>query len=80
MLLRLSARSVSQNLREIESETKFEFNFIGSENQKIGTERVIRHLIENKPAQWSQLQKKYDPENIYYTKFKAEAQARGIKV
>jgi transposase-like protein len=54
--------------------------FIGSEKQKNGTERVVRYLIEKKPAQWEMLQKKYDPENIYYGKFKAEADARGIKV
>lgn len=56
------------------------FNPTGSEKQKDGTERVIRYLIEKKPEQWQTLQKKYDPENIYYTKFKAEAEARGIKV
>jgi hypothetical protein len=37
-------------------------------------------LIKNKPKQWEELQKKYDPENIYYNKFKAEAEARGITV
>lgn len=54
--------------------------FIGSEKQKAGTERVIRYLIDKKPSQWTMLQKKYDPENLYYTRFRAEAEARGIKV
>jgi hypothetical protein len=51
-----------------------------SEKQKGGTERVLRFLIEKKPTAWTELQKKYDPENIYYTKYKAEAEARGYKV
>jgi Insect pheromone-binding family, A10/OS-D len=55
-------------------------NFAGSEKQKAGTEKVLRFLIEKKPNSWSELQKKYDPENIYYTKYKKEAEARGIKV
>jgi hypothetical protein len=37
-------------------------------------------LIEKKPNNWSELQKKYDPENIYYNKYKAEAEARGVQV
>lgn len=56
------------------------WTLIGSEKQKAGTERVIRYLIEKKPGQWEMLQKKYDPENIYYGKFKQEAEARGITV
>lgn len=51
-----------------------------SEKQRAGTDRVIRFLIDNKSAQWSLLQAKYDPENVYINKFKAEADARGIKV
>lgn len=56
------------------------WTLIGSEKQKAGTERVIRYLIEKKPGQWEMLQKKYDPENVYYGRFKAEAEARGITV
>ncbi|KAG5673741.1 hypothetical protein PVAND_003761 [Polypedilum vanderplanki] len=51
-----------------------------SEKQKAGTEKVLRFLIEKKPQAWQELQKKYDPENIYYTKYKAEAEARGYTV
>lgn len=51
-----------------------------SEKQKAGTERVIRYLIEKKPAQWEMLQKKYDPNNVYYTKFVNEARTRGIQI
>lgn len=53
---------------------------IGSEKQKAGTEKVVRYLIENKKDKWDMLQKKYDPENVYYGKYKAEATARGIVV
>jgi Uri superfamily endonuclease len=52
----------------------------GSEKQKAGTERVVRFLIEKKRDQWDMLQKKYDPENIYYQKYQTEAKARGIAV
>lgn len=52
----------------------------GSEKQKGGTEKVVRYLIENKRDKWDLLQKKYDPENIYYGKYEAEARARGITV
>lgn len=51
-----------------------------SEKQRSGTDRVIRYLIDNKAAQWSSLQAKYDPENVYINKFKAEAEARGVKL
>ena len=51
-----------------------------SEKQKAGTERVLRFLIEKKPTQYAELQKKYDPEGVYYSKYEKEAQARGIKV
>ncbi|CAG9809166.1 unnamed protein product [Chironomus riparius] len=51
-----------------------------SEKQKAGTERVLRFLIEKKPNQYAELQKKYDPEGIYYSKYEKEAETRGIKV
>ena len=54
--------------------------FIGSEKQKDGTEKVIRYLIDNKKSQWDDLQKKYDPNNVYYMKYKDEAKAKGIDV
>lgn len=56
------------------------FCFIGSEKQKEGTERVIKYLIKNRKSQWDDLQKKYDPENVYYNKYKEEAKAKGIEV
>lgn len=51
-----------------------------SEQQRTGTERVVRYLIDNKPAQWDTLRKKYDPQNIYATKYSQEARNLGIPV
>lgn len=48
--------------------------------QRQGTERVVRFLIKNKPEQWEILRAKYDPENIYATKYNKEAEELGIKV
>lgn len=56
------------------------YNFSGSEKQKAGTEKVLRYLIEKKPQQWEELQKKYDPEGVYFSKYKDEAKARGFSV
>lgn len=52
--------------------------FTGSEKQKAGTEKVLRHLIKNKPGQWEELQRKYDPEGIYFKKYEAEVKAHGL--
>lgn len=51
-----------------------------SEQQRRGTERVVRYLIENKKDQWETLRKKYDPQNIYATKYNKEAENLGIAV
>lgn len=51
-----------------------------SDKQRSGTDRVIRYLIEKKTDQWNQLQKLYDPENIYINQYKKEAESRGIKL
>lgn len=51
-----------------------------SEKQKTGTEHVIKFLIDNKPTQWETLQAKYDPEHVYISTFKSEANQRGINV
>ena len=53
---------------------------LGSEKQKDGTDRVIKFLIEKKPKQWDDLQKKFDPENVYITKYRPELEGRIIKV
>ncbi|NP_001298150.1 ejaculatory bulb-specific protein 3-like precursor [Stomoxys calcitrans] len=51
-----------------------------NEKQKEGADKVIRFMIENKAEEWKALQAKYDPEQVYYNKYKAEAEKRGIKV
>ena len=56
----------------------FIYLFLGSEKQKDGTDRVIKFLIEKKPSQWDDLQKKFDPENIYISKYKPELDAKKL--
>ncbi|XP_061396798.1 ejaculatory bulb-specific protein 3-like [Musca vetustissima] len=51
-----------------------------NEKQKAAAEKVIRFIIDNKPEEWKALQQKYDPENVYYNKYKGEAEKRGIKI
>lgn len=51
-----------------------------SENQRAGTDKVIRYLIEKRKAQWKVLQKLYDPDNIYINKYKNDAGQRGINL
>uniref|UniRef100_A0A182NU80 Chemosensory protein 1 n=1 Tax=Anopheles dirus TaxID=7168 RepID=A0A182NU80_9DIPT len=51
-----------------------------SEKQKTGTEKVINYLIDNRKDQWENLQKKYDPENIYVNKYREDAKKKGINL
>lgn len=47
-----------------------------SETQRRGSERVLKFIIENKPQQWTNLQRKYDPDNVYIK----QANRLGIRV
>ncbi|CAL1687470.1 unnamed protein product [Lasius platythorax] len=49
-----------------------------SEKQKTGTEKVIRYLVNKKPATWDLLKKKYDPNGQYSLKYEDEAHNHGI--
>jgi hypothetical protein len=40
-----------------------------SEKQKIGVEKVIRFLTENKSDLWKQVVAKYDPEETYSQRY-----------
>ncbi|XP_016928731.1 ejaculatory bulb-specific protein 3 [Drosophila suzukii] len=51
-----------------------------SEKQRQNTDKVIRYIIDNKPEEWKQLQAKFDPEDIYIKRYRATAEASGIKV
>ncbi|XP_075169929.1 ejaculatory bulb-specific protein 3-like isoform X2 [Haematobia irritans] len=51
-----------------------------SEKQKQNSEKVLHYIIDEKPEEWKVLQTKYDPEKIYYNKYKGEAQKRGYNV
>ncbi|CAK1550709.1 unnamed protein product [Leptosia nina] len=43
-----------------------------TEAQKLGTQKVIRHLIKHEKEAWANLQKKYDPVGIYAKKYERE--------
>lgn len=77
---RLAAANVScvDDLLNRINPITIQHQFTGSEKQKAGTEKVLKFLIKNKPAQWNDLQKKYDPEGIYFKKYEAEAKAHGV--
>ncbi|XP_029169469.1 ejaculatory bulb-specific protein 3 [Nylanderia fulva] len=51
-----------------------------SEKQREGTEKVIRYLVNKKPATWDQLKKKYDPTGEYSHKYENQAHEHGINV
>ncbi|XP_068148121.1 LOW QUALITY PROTEIN: ejaculatory bulb-specific protein 3 [Drosophila tropicalis] len=51
-----------------------------SDKQKENTDKVIRFILDNKPEQWKQLQDKYDPEDLYIKRYRAQAAERGIKI
>lgn len=40
-----------------------------SEKQKLGSEKLISFLIDNKPELWEPLEKKYDPTGEYTQRF-----------
>ncbi|RZF35332.1 hypothetical protein LSTR_LSTR003772 [Laodelphax striatellus] len=51
-----------------------------SEKQREGTEKVMKFLIEKKPTEFAELEKKYDPQGSYRQKYKAEAEKRGYSI
>ncbi|XP_018563014.1 ejaculatory bulb-specific protein 3-like [Anoplophora glabripennis] len=51
-----------------------------NENQKRGAEKVIRHLIDNKPDWWKKLEAIYDPEGSYRKAYQEEAEKKGIQL
>ncbi|XP_051159765.1 ejaculatory bulb-specific protein 3-like [Leptopilina boulardi] len=40
-----------------------------NDKQKVTAEKVIKHLKKNKPREWDQLIKKYDPEGKYQQRY-----------
>ncbi|XP_030386656.1 putative odorant-binding protein A10 [Scaptodrosophila lebanonensis] len=40
-----------------------------TEKQKYGAEKVTRHLIDHRPADWERLEKIYDPQGTYRIKY-----------
>ncbi|XP_076248902.1 ejaculatory bulb-specific protein 3-like [Calliopsis andreniformis] len=51
-----------------------------SEKQKMGSEKVIRYLIDERPQIWERLSKKYDPTGEHTRRFQDEAKKHGINL
>lgn len=45
-----------------------------TEKQKNGSEKVIRFIIDNRPIDWTRMESKYDPEEIYKKRYLDEKQ------
>ncbi|RZC42384.1 chemosensory protein [Asbolus verrucosus] len=41
-----------------------------SDKQKQACKRIVRFLMDDKPQMWKELTAKYDPEGIYFEKYK----------
>ncbi|XP_075215741.1 ejaculatory bulb-specific protein 3-like [Lycorma delicatula] len=51
-----------------------------NEKQKASTGKLTKFLIEKKPEQFKELEKKYDPEGKYRAAYKDDAAKLGIKI
>ncbi|XP_030758445.1 uncharacterized protein LOC115884097 [Sitophilus oryzae] len=51
-----------------------------SETQKNGSKKIMRHLIDNKPEWWKELENKYDKEGSYKKQYREELAKEGIKL
>nr|AUF72999.1 chemosensory protein [Anoplophora chinensis] len=47
-----------------------------SETQKKGSKKIIRHLIDNKPDWYKELEAKYDKEGVYKKKYEEELELK----
>nr|WJJ63288.1 chemosensory protein 2 [Pachyrhinus yasumatsui] len=51
-----------------------------SATQKNGSRKIMRHLIDNKPEWWKDLEAKYDKEGSYKKKYREELKKEGINL
>lgn len=51
-----------------------------TKKQRESVDKVLKHMIEKRKTEWDDLKKKYDPDNVYTTKFEKEAESRGYKI
>ncbi|ENN78115.1 hypothetical protein YQE_05269, partial [Dendroctonus ponderosae] len=51
-----------------------------SDSQKKGSRKIMRHLIDNKPEWWTELENKYDKEGAYKKQYREELKKDGIKL
>ncbi|CAH0550934.1 unnamed protein product [Brassicogethes aeneus] len=49
-----------------------------SEKQKAGVKTVFDHLMNDHKDMWEELQKKYDPDGIYYKKYEEAMKKEGL--
>lgn len=50
-----------------------------SEEQKLGSEKIIKFLFEKKSDLWKQLEVKYDPKGIYRQRYQEDAKKLDAK-
>ncbi|XP_055597198.1 ejaculatory bulb-specific protein 3-like [Uranotaenia lowii] len=51
-----------------------------SPKQKESSDKAIEYLSANRPEEWAALKAKYDPDNKYVEKYRADAEKSGIKL
>ncbi|XP_017779656.1 PREDICTED: ejaculatory bulb-specific protein 3-like [Nicrophorus vespilloides] len=51
-----------------------------SEKQKANAKVVLRHLFENEPEAFKELEAKYDKDGIYRNKYREEAKKEGVNL
>jgi hypothetical protein len=49
-----------------------------NDKHKEGIKKVLRHIIENKPEWWQELQAKFDPKGEYKQKYNAFLKEEGL--
>lgn len=51
-----------------------------TDKQREGVDYVLKFMINSKKDEWAELQKKFDPDNTYTTKYRELAKSRGIEI
>lgn len=51
-----------------------------SDKQRTMARKVLKHLIDNEPEVWKELEEKYDPTGTYRKQYKEDAKNAGINL
>ncbi|XP_014242935.1 ejaculatory bulb-specific protein 3 [Cimex lectularius] len=51
-----------------------------TERQRVGSEKVIKYLLDKRPADFAVLERIFDPKGLFKSKFEDEAKRLGIPV